>query len=272
MNEAKFPYIHGFSQEEQDRLVRQARYGEQKVFQDIDFDDCKTILEVGCGVGAQTEILLRRFPDIKVYGIDFNETQLEMAKKRLALKPEYKGRYELHLIDACNMELDSNRFDGAFLCWVLEHVPEPKRALSEVRRVLKPGSRAYITEVMNSHFFLEPYSPHTWRCWMAFNDYQFDHAGDPFIGAKLGNLLSEVGFREINTEIKNWYFDNRCPVKRRKMIEHWSDLLLSNTQVLVDQQYLDQKTVDNAQEELKKVKNDPNAVYLDSFMQAVSVV
>jgi len=41
----------------------------------------KKILEVGCGVGAQTEILLRRFPKTHVTGIDLNDKQLEAAKK-----------------------------------------------------------------------------------------------------------------------------------------------------------------------------------------------
>ena len=51
----------------------------------------------------------------------------------------------------------------------------------------------YITEVMNSSFFLDPYSPNVWRYWMAFNDFQYDHGGDPFVGAKLGNLLLAGG-------------------------------------------------------------------------------
>jgi len=66
MSESKFPYIHGFSNEEQERLRRQAKYGEHLVFQGINFEDYKHIIEVGSGVGAQTEILLRRYPDLKI--------------------------------------------------------------------------------------------------------------------------------------------------------------------------------------------------------------
>jgi 2-polyprenyl-3-methyl-5-hydroxy-6-metoxy-1,4-benzoquinol methylase len=52
----EFPYIHGFSPTEQARLVKQARIAEQTIFRNIDFDGSRRILEVGCGVGAQTEI------------------------------------------------------------------------------------------------------------------------------------------------------------------------------------------------------------------------
>jgi len=272
MSESKFPYIHGFSNEEQERLRRQARYGEHLVFKGVNFEDYKHIIEVGSGVGAQTEILLRRYPDLKITCIDVNEPQLESAKKFLTEKPEFKGRYSISKMDAMNMDFESNHFDGAFLCWVLEHVPEAKRVLSEVRRVVKPGGKAFISEVMNSHFFLNPYSPNTWKCWMAFNDFQYDSAGDPFIGAKLGNLLYQVGFQNIQTDIRSWFYDHRTPAKRRKMISNWSDLLLSSAQVLIDNKYIDQATVDKAEEELDLVRNDPDAVYLDSFMQAIAEV
>jgi cyclopropane fatty-acyl-phospholipid synthase-like methyltransferase len=48
------PYLHGFSREEQERLVRQARMAESTVFHDIDLSGSKRLLEVGSGVGAQT--------------------------------------------------------------------------------------------------------------------------------------------------------------------------------------------------------------------------
>src|SRR5690606_38591092 len=110
------------------------------------------ILELGCGVGAQSEILLRRFPTLQLTGIDFNKEQLSAAKKHLATYPHFDGRFELFQMDAQNLDLESDSFDGAFLCWILEHLPDPQRALSEVRRVVRPGGRVFVTEVMNFTF------------------------------------------------------------------------------------------------------------------------
>lgn len=263
-----FPYLHGFSDEEQKRLQKQARFSEQSVYQNIDLSGVQNLLEVGCGVGAQSEIILRRFPDIQLKGIDLNVKQLETAKRYLASFDHLQGRYDLEKMNASKMTFTPNQFDGAFLCWVLEHVPDPQRVLSEVRRVLRPGATVYVTEVMNSSFFLDPYSPNIWKYWMAFNDYQYDHAGDPFIGAKLGNLLSALGFVNIETQIITWHLDNRRPARRKEVIDYWHELMLSASEQLVQSEYITKETAELAKQELEHVGNDPNAVFLYSFMQA----
>lgn len=263
-----FPYLHGFSETEQQRLRTQAEFAEFSIFQNINFSGVKKLLEVGSGVGAQTEILLRRFPKVHVTGIDLNTKQIEAAKKFMATQPGAQGRYEFQQMSADDIKFESNSFEGAYLCWILEHVPNPAQVLSEVRRVLRPGSEIVVTEVMNSSFFLDPYSPNLWKYWMAFNDYQYDHAGDPFIGAKLGNLLTQVGYHQVKTEVKTWHFDNRQPDKRKQAIHYWTDLLLSAADSLVQEKYVDQEVVTKAKEELDRVANDPNAVFMYSFMQA----
>jgi SAM-dependent methyltransferase len=265
------PYLHGYSPLEQDRLRRQAEFAEHTVYRNIDLTEVQHLLEVGCGVGAQTSILLRRYPQIKITGIDLNEQQLAAAKKSLDQLPLAQGRYTIQKMDAQNMDFTAHSFDGAFLCWILEHVPDPLQILNEVRRVLRPGSVIYITEVVNSSFFLDPYSPNLWKYWMAFNDYQYDGAGDPFVGAKLGNFLSAVGFQKIKTEVITWHLDNRQPEKRRKIIEYWAELLMSAADQLVKAGYVTQEVVDAGMLELKKAQKNPNAVFLYSFMQAQAV-
>jgi len=151
---------------------------------------------------------------------------------------------------------------------VLEHIPNPSNVLSEVRRVLKPGSKVYVTEVLNSSFFLDPYSPNVWKYWMAFNDYQYANAGDPFVGAKLGNLMMSLGFKDIETKVKTWHLDNRQPEKRKETIDFWTDLLLSGADQLIKENVIDKKLADDTYKELKAVASNPNAVFFYSFIQA----
>ncbi len=264
-------YLHGYSSIEQDRLKYQAQFTEQTIYGNLDLFGIDNLLEVGVGVGAQSEILLRRYPQIKITGIDQSETQLAAAREYLTSKSYADKRFELKQMDATNMDFESMTFDGAFICWVLEHVPSPERVLSEVRRVLKKGARVYITEVMNHSFFLDPYSPNVWKYWMAMNDYQHEQTGDPFVGAKLGNLLLAQGYQEISTEIKTWHFDNRQPEQRKRYIEFWTQILLSAKDQLLKAKYIDEETLRLAHEELKQVAKDPNAVFYFSFMQASGV-
>lgn len=268
-----FPYIHGFSGTEQERLRKQARFSEQIVYRDIDFTGVQHLLEVGCGVGAQTEVLLRRFPDLNITGIDFSEAQLKSAQAFTASLPGSAKRLKLEHMDAGNMAFKPRSFDGAFLCWVLEHVPNPLRVLSEVRRVLQPGARIYITEVLNSSFFMDPYSPNLQKYWTAFNDYQLEVGGDPFVGAKLGNMLLALGYQNVRTEVKTWHLDNRTPDKRQEVIAYWTELLLSAADQLIEKtSEVTPELVEKMTEELRRVQSDPNAVFFYSFVQATATV
>ncbi|MHC4845112.1 MAG: methyltransferase domain-containing protein [Planctomycetota bacterium] len=260
-------YLHGFTPEEQDRLYRQARFLERKVHDQLPYRRCRRLLEVGCGVGAQTEILLRHFPDLHVTGVDASEPNLAVAQDRLENLGWAEGRWKLERADAGHLDHGADSFDGAFLCWILEHVAEPAQVLSEVRRVLRPGSPVVVTEVQNSTFFLDPYSPHTLAYWTAFNEHQMELGGDPFVGVKLGNLLQAVGFRDITTKLRTFHLDNRHAAERAEILAFWSELLLSGSESLRTAGCVSQETVDGMKAELAEVAHDPNAVFLYSFVQ-----
>ncbi len=266
-------YLHGFTPEEQDRLYRQARYLAPEVHDRLPFRSCRRLLEVGCGVAAQTELLLRHFPDLHVTGVDSSAANLQVARARLEALSWAKDAWELHEVDAARLPFQKSSFDGAFLCWILEHVKDPARVLSEVRRVLRSGSPIVCTEVQNASFFVDPYSPNTLAYWMAFNDYQFEVLdGDPFVGAKLGNLLLALGYRDIQTEVKTFHLDNRRPGDRADFLAYWSELLQSGAPGLVEAGKVEARTVEAMKAELDEVARNPNAVFWYSFVQARAVV
>lgn len=261
-------YLHGFTPEEQHRLRRQARIVEYRVHGNLPFQRARRLLELGCGVGGQTEILLRRYPDVHVTGVDASASNLEAAAAYLAEQPVATGRYELVLGDATELELESSSFDAAFLCWILEHVADPSVVLGEARRLLRSGSPIVVSEVLNATFFLSPYSPNTLAYWTAFNDHQLELGGDPFVGAKLGNLLQRVGFRDIVTEVKTVHLDNREPAERQEFIAFWTELLLSGAPGLLEAGKVSAETVAGMKAELRAVAHDPDAVIFYSFIQA----
>lgn len=261
-------YVHGFTPAEQERLYRQARFVEHRVHDRLPFRRSKRMLEVGCGVGAQTEILLRHYPDLHVTGIDQSETNLNQARRHMDALPWAEGRYDFVLADAGNMQFPADQFDSAFLCWILEHVADPALVLSETRRVLRPGSPIVVTEVQNATFFVDPYAPNTLSYWMAFNDRQLALGGDPFVGAKLGNLLQALGYRDIDTEVKTIHLDNRWPGERAEFIAYWTELLLSSAEGLLQAGKVSTDIVEGMKQELSEVAHNPNAVFFYAFVQA----
>jgi ubiquinone/menaquinone biosynthesis C-methylase UbiE len=272
MSQTPTGYLHGYSDDERERLHRQARFLEPMVHDRLPFRRRRRLLEVGAGVGAQTEILLRHFPELHVTGIEINEAQIAEARRFLGevawAQVNGAPRYEIMKMDATKLEFAPESFDAAFLCWILEHVGEPARVLSEVRRVLMPGSPVVCNEVLNATFFIDPYSPDTLRYWMAFNDHQLSVGGDPFVGAKLGNLLQSVGFRDVTTEVKTFHLDNRAPGERAEFLAYWTELLLSGAPALLAANKVSSEIVAGMTRELERVARDPNSVFFYSFIQA----
>jgi len=261
-------YLHGFSAVERARLRRQARVLEPMVHDHLPFHRRRRCLEIGSGVGAQTEILLRHFPDLEVTCVERSATQISEARRFLKTVPWARGRFTLIEEDATRLSFGREEFDCGFLSWILEHVADPARILSEMRRVLVAGAPIVANEVLNATFFIDPYSPRTLQYWMAFNDRQLELGGDPFVGAKLGNLFQAVGFHDVQTFVKTFHLDNRFPGERAEFLQFWTELLLSGAPELLKARKVSPQIVQGMKEELDRVGRDPNSVFFYSFVQA----
>lgn len=260
-------YIHGFTKEEQDRLFEQSRVHEEIIFSNIDFSQCHNIIEVGSGVGAQTKILMERFPHLKIQCIDASQEQV--ARAQLALANEVNSnQIKITQGDALHLPFKENSFEGAFLCWILEHVQDPIGILREVGRVLKPGGIIYCNEVFNSTFYIHPYAPATLKYWFEFNDYQWSLKGDPFVGGKLANYLIEAGYQNISTKVLTHQYDNRMPKKRAVFIDYWTQLLLSGAPSLLKAGRVNQELVDEMTHEFQTLKKSKDAVIFYSWILA----
>ena len=91
-------------------------------------------IDVGCGNGAFTELIVRRCAPSEVRGIDPSEAQLSFARTR----PGAAGA-EFLLGDAMALPFEADRFDTAVMALVIFFVPEPRKGLAEMTRVVRPG-------------------------------------------------------------------------------------------------------------------------------------
>lgn len=267
----KIKYVHGFDPTEQKRLIQQAEFLEPYLYAGIDLEFKERLLEVGCGVGAQTKILCRRFPKLKIDSLDISKEQLAVAKKYLK---EEMGEKRVHLYhqDAQEFHLRKPKYDAAFLCWFLEHVPEPLKVLKRVKAHLKKGAKVYCSEVFNQTLFVEPYSPTFLKYWFEFNDLQWSIGGHPFMGAMLGHYLHEAGFVDIQIEVRPWHFDSRDPEKRRVFVDHFYKILLSAKDALIKEKRVTHEMVKKMDREIEKVKRSHNAVFFDAWVRATARV
>jgi ubiquinone/menaquinone biosynthesis C-methylase UbiE len=91
-------------------------------------------IDVGCGNGAFTELLVEQCSPIQVEGIDPSEGQLAFARTRPSVHPAsfIKG-------DAMALPFDAHTFDAAVMELVLVFVPNPRKGVDEMVRVVRPG-------------------------------------------------------------------------------------------------------------------------------------
>jgi SAM-dependent methyltransferase len=91
-------------------------------------------LDVGCGNGAFTEMLVARYAPVVVQGIDPSEQQLAYARTRPALRTA-----QFRQGDAMALPFPDDTFDAAVMPLVIFFVPDPARGVAEMARVVCPG-------------------------------------------------------------------------------------------------------------------------------------
>ena len=99
----------------------------------------KKILEIGCGLGAHTEELIRY--KAKVTSIDIAPKSVEITRRRLKLKGLLGNVLEA---DAENLPFPDNYFDYIWSWGVIHHSPDTKKCAQEIERVLSPKGKLYI--------------------------------------------------------------------------------------------------------------------------------
>jgi SAM-dependent methyltransferase len=110
-------------------------------------------IDIGCGNGAFTELLVERCAPAEVQGIDPSAGQLAFARERHKAKVA-----EFRQGDAMAVPFADRKFDAAFMALVIFFVPEPAKGLAEMVRVVRPGGTvaAYAWDVLGGGFPLEP--------------------------------------------------------------------------------------------------------------------
>src|SRR5215472_117818 len=206
---ADIQYVHGYSSREQDRLSDQANTLSELLHHDTTYPGGSLVLECGCGTGAQTVFLASRNPSAQVVSVDISAASLDQARRRVAAA----GHRNLEFVEANLFELpfDDERFDHVFLCFVLEHVAEPARALRAIQRILRRDGSVTVIEGDHGSWYSYPQTPESSRAVGCLIDLQAKLGGDALIGRRLYPLLVEAGFYDVEVSPRMVYVDNSRP-------------------------------------------------------------
>jgi SAM-dependent methyltransferase len=202
-------YVHGYSARESCRLMDQANALTELLHSDTVYPAGSLVLEAGCGVGAQTVTLARQSPGAGFISMDISRASLARAVKDAQ-------RWRLSNVtflqaDIFNLPFRPASFDHVFVCFVLEHLANPGRALEHLKQVLKPGGSITVIEGDHGSACFHPDSLQARRAIQCLVDLQRMAGGDSLIGRRLYPLLVRSGFDGVTVSPRMVYADGSRP-------------------------------------------------------------
>ena len=202
-------YVHGYKSRENERLQDQAGALVDLLHHDTAYPAGSGVLEVGCGIGAQTLILAKRSPGARFTSIDISADSLATAKQRVNAAGLTNVKFEQADIFALPYKAES--FDHVFVCFVLEHLSRPGEALMILKNVLRPRGTITVIEGDHASTFFYPDNVAAHAAIESLVKVQAQTGGNPLIGRQLYPLLVEAGFDDAKVSPRMVYVDGSRP-------------------------------------------------------------
>ena len=202
-------YVHGYDLRENIRLQDQASTLVELLHSDTLYPAGSKVLEAGCGVGAQTVTLSKYSPEAVITSIDISESSVVAAR----LAAETAGITNVVFLrgDVFHLPFEPNSFDHIFVCFVLEHLPQPVRVLTILKNHLKVGGSITVIEGDHGSTYFHPDSESAHKAILCQVELQQRSGGNANIGRELYPLLNRAGFGAIHVSPRMVYVDASRP-------------------------------------------------------------
>ena len=202
-------YVHGYDRRENERLRDQAGTLVDLLHADTAYPAGSTVLEAGCGVGAQTVTLAARSPHARFTSVDVSATSLAEAKRRI--DDEGLTNVEFAQADIFALPFEPRSFDHVFVCFVLEHLREPVEALATLARLLRPGGTLTVIEGDHGSAYFHPDSAAARAAIACQIELQRRAGGNSLIGRQVHPLMTAAGLDEVEVSPRMVYVDAGRP-------------------------------------------------------------
>ncbi len=144
-------------------------------------DPAIVVGDLGCGTGQLTEVVAPYAR--RVVAVDSSEDMLDAARLRLG----DAANVELRRGNLESLPIQDGELDAAVLSLVLHYSPDPARALAEVGRVVRPGGRALVVDMLPHE--REEYQQQMGHVWLGFSDKQ------------MTRFLTGAGFSDVRVRM-----------------------------------------------------------------------
>jgi SAM-dependent methyltransferase len=202
-------YVHGYEARERERLLDQAGTLADLLHHDTAYPAGSTVLEAGCGVGAQTVTLAQRSPAASFVSVDVSAESLAEAK----LRTDAAGLSNVRFVqaDVFALPFAPESFDHVFVCFLLEHLSRPVEALVTLGGLLKSGGTMTVIEGDHGSTFFHPDSDAARAAVRCQVDLQRAAGGNALIGRQVYPLMVEAGLQQVRVSPRMVYVDSSRP-------------------------------------------------------------
>ncbi len=147
----------------------------------VDFQGNETVLDVPCGTGELAQRLLAEWPDLRITGTDISKEMLAQA-----IKKDVANRVRWIEADVTGISTLDQSFDYAICTNSFHYFQSPNKALSAIRRVLRPGGKLILLDWCDDY----------WTCkvcsfWLRLTDKAFHRT---YSLKACADLIEENGF------------------------------------------------------------------------------
>jgi SAM-dependent methyltransferase len=202
-------YVHGYRAREHERLQDQAGTLVDLLHSGTAYPRGSTVLEAGCGVGAQTVTLAGRSPEARFTSVDISAESIAEARRRADRAGLTNVEFERG--DIFDLPFEAESFDHLFVCFVLEHLSRPVEALAILGTLLRPGGTVTVIEGDHGSAYFHPDSPMARAAIQCQVQLQAEAGGDALIGRRLYPLMVEAGLDAPRVSPRMVYVDSSRP-------------------------------------------------------------
>lgn len=258
-------YVHGYSKREASRLNDQASTLDDIIHNDSIFPKDSLVLEAGCGVGAQTKIIATKNPESNFISIDISEESIQAAER--TIKSSGINNVEFKQADIFNLPFKDETFDSVIICFVLEHLQNPKQALNELKRVLKKGGTMIAIEGDHGSVFFYPDSKYAYSAINCQIQLQKQSGGNSNIGRELYPLFQSIELSDISISPRMIYVDASRPRLVEGFIKNtFTSMIEGIGEKAIRQGLADRLTFEKGIKDLYRTA-EPDGVFIYTFFK-----
>lgn len=161
----------------------------------------RRVLDVGCGPGVIAAKIARRYANLEIVGIDLSAERIKEAKNNFAHLPNTKAQRA----EANALPFADNSFELIYCRFLLEYLPDPVGAISEMVRVCKPNGKVLLQDLDGQLLWHYPQDAELEKDLNAVVEALSKTGFDPFIGRKLFSYANAAGLKEVKARADSYH-------------------------------------------------------------------